>query len=218
MMEKEVLGFYITGHPLNKYKQKLDGLSVTPTTELHELQDKQDVIIGGIVREFKQIQTKRKGDLMAYLTVEDLYGTVEIIAFPDIYKESKNIISMNIPVVISGYIDKTDKGLKIVAKKITSIDDGQIIKQKTQTSHIPDSQYKSVILTMHNNTTLETLSKLDNIFLKYSGDCPVYLKIISPKQWEILLLTSRHVTPSMEMISEVENLLGKGTAILNSKS
>jgi DNA polymerase-3 subunit alpha len=216
MMEKEALGFYITGHPLNKYKQKLDKLSVTPTTELQELQDKQEVTLGGIVRGLKQIQTKKKGELMGYLTIEDLYGTAEIIAFPDIYRDIKNTISRDIPLIISGYIDRTDKGLKIIAKKITSIDEiDQTGEEKIQPE---ENKQSSVVFTIHNTISIEDLSKLKDIFLKYSGNCQVYLKIISPKQWEILLSTDRYVVPSTEMISEVENLLGKGTTIINSKS
>lgn len=211
MMEKETLGFYITGHPLNKYKDKLEELSVTPITELQELQDKEDVNIGGIIRSSKKILTK-KGDSMAYLTVEDLYGTVEVIVFPDIYTESNDTIFTDKPIIISGYIDKTDRGLKIVAKKIASIDDAGKITHNSRPA-TRNSKSKSLILTMYNNTELESLSKLDDIFLNYRGEGTVYLKIISPEQWETLLLTSRRVMPSKEMVLEIENLLGKGTAV-----
>jgi DNA polymerase-3 subunit alpha len=232
-MEKEALGFYITGHPLNEYKDKLAELSVIATTELQELNDKQEVIIGGIVRDSKQIQTK-KGDLMGYITIEDMYGNVEVIVFPDIYKDAQNTISRDNPLVISGYTDKTDKGMKIIARKIASIDDNELIEglksadksssknngsKKTKTNGLSESSdtgYKSLVLTMYNNNTKpETLPKLEEILLKYTGNCPVYLKIISPNQWETILLTECHVMPSKDMILEVEELLGEKTAILN---
>jgi hypothetical protein len=62
---------------------------------------------------------------------------------------------------------------------------------------------------MLNDTKPETLPELEKIFLKYSGDHRVYLKIISPKNWETVLSTNRHVIPSEEMLIEVEELLGK---------
>ncbi len=231
-MEKEALGFYITGHPLNKYKDKLVELGVTPITELQDLQDKQEITLGGIVRDFKQIQTK-KGDLMAYLNLEDLFGNVEIIVFPDIYKEAQDIISQDTPVVIAGYLDKTDKGLKIIAQKIASIENTNDLKNKKlmrkprhwngkqssgsgETKQVSEEpKQKSLTLTMFNDTKPETLPKLEKIFSKYSGDHRVYLKIISPKNWETILSTDRHVMPSEEMLIEVEELFGKERVILN---
>lgn len=221
MMEKEVLGFYITGHPLNRYRKRLKELSVTPTPQLQELQDKESVTVGGILRSIKRIQTKKKGDLMAYLTIEDLYGTVELIVFPDLYRESLDIIAQEAPIIVTGQIDKGDKGLKVIAKKIASIDEGEqgmssefrvqsLEKAKTQ-----DSQSRTLILTLYTGTNLENLIKLKDILLRYSGESPVYLKIISPEGWETVILTGQHVIPSEEMISEVEGLLGKGVAILS---
>lgn len=227
VMEKEALGFYITGHPLSRYKEKLEQLSVIPSYQLQEFSDKEDVIVGGIVNGVKKIQTKKTGDLMAALTLEDLYGTVEIIVFPDIYKEAVNLFSQEIPLIISGQIDKSDKGLKIIAKKIASIQDEESSelgvrssgKYKAQNSkrETRNSQYKSLTLTLYTDTNSEYLPKLKDIFLQSSNgnSIPVYLKIISQKQWEALILTSQHVIPSQEMILEIENILGKGTAVLS---
>jgi DNA polymerase-3 subunit alpha len=135
MMEKESLGFYITGHPLNKYKDKLRKFSVTPTHEIHDHPDKEDINVCGIPVKLRKIQTRRKGDLMAYLTIEDLYGTTELIVFPDIYKEFAHIISQDIPLIIQGQIDKSDKGLKVIAKKIASIDSNGIEEKKKPTEY-----------------------------------------------------------------------------------
>ncbi|MBI5097779.1 MAG: DNA polymerase III subunit alpha [Nitrospirae bacterium] len=233
MMEKEALGFYITGHPLNKYRERFAELSITPTHELQELDEKRDVNIGGLIRDLKQIQTKNKGDLMAYVTIEDLYGTIEVIVFPDVYRECQEIITQDSPVIISGYTDKTDKGLKIIARKIFLIDEDNLSKElKTGdnlqhkynrpkngpaagSGNLTSSQYKSIVLTIHNTAQPGTLPKLNEIFSKYTGDCPVYLKIVSPQNWETVLKTERHVIPSKELILEAENILGKGTATLN---
>jgi len=68
---------------------------------------------------------------------------------------------------------------------------------------------------MYSSTPPETLPKLESIFERYSGDCPVYLKIVSPRKWETLLRTGKHVMPSAELISELEGILGKKSAILN---
>ncbi|MBI5740260.1 MAG: DNA polymerase III subunit alpha [Nitrospirae bacterium] len=236
MMEKEALGFYITGHPLNKYRDKFAELSITPTHELQDMEEKSDVNIGGLVRDLKQIQTRSK-DLMAYITAEDLYGTVEVIVFPDVYRDAQDIVSQGLPVVIAGYTEKTDKGLKVVAKKIFPIDEGNLAKElktcgnsrgengrgrngrtgsRTNGGTTPASpQYKSFILTLHSAVDPEALPKLNEIFSRHAGDCPVYLKIVSPQKWETVLKTGTSVKPSPELVLEAEGLLGEGTATLN---
>ena len=233
MMEKEALGFYITGHPLNRYREKFTELSIIPTHELLEMEEKRDVNIGGLVRDLKQIQTKNKGDLMAYITLEDQYGTVEVIVFPDVYRESQNIITQDTPIIISGNTDKTDKGMKVIAKRIFSVDENDLNKElktggnsqnrnkrretgaSSGPQNLSSSQYKSLVLTMRNTARPETLPELNEVFSRYTGDCPVYLKIVSPRNWETLLKTERHVSPSKELISEMENILGEGTTTLN---
>lgn len=214
MMEKEALGFYITGHPLNRYREELERLYITPINKLREFHDKDNIIIGGIVRGIKQIQT-RKGDRMAYLTIEDLYGTAEIILFPDIYRDSDNILAMDKPIVINGTIDKTDKGLKIIARKLDIIDNAREVTKVMNGGAEKTTVKRSLTLTMYNSMEMNNLLKLKDIFIRYMGDCPVYIKVVAPGEWETLLSTEQHITPSQEMIIEVEELLGKGTAILN---
>jgi DNA polymerase-3 subunit alpha len=209
-MEKEALGFYITGHPLNKYRERFSKFSVTPVHQLTDIPDKKDVNIGGIISKIKKIQTKKKGELMAYLTLEDLYGTVEVIVFPELYENSLNIISQENPVVIHGQIERNDKGVRIIAKKINSLLED--VKPEDEQHHL-----KRLTLMINTDINPKALPKLKDILSRHSGDngIQVLLKIISPEEWETLILTDQHVTPSKEMISEVEQLLGKGTAILS---
>lgn len=241
MMEKEALGFYITGHPLNKYKEKLKQLAVTPAHEIQGLADKKTVNVVGIPVKLKKFQNK-KGELMAYLTVEDLFGTFELVIFSQVYRDSLNLISQDLPLIIAGNTDKSDKGVKIIANQIISIEEdvdtieqtlksvrpvSQMIATKPGTT-ISDSQpgftrngapeaIKNLTLTLSASTDSKHLSSLKDILLKYGGDSPVpvYMKIISPTQWETLISTGQRVTPSDEMILEIENVLGKGTVVLN---
>jgi DNA polymerase-3 subunit alpha len=217
MMEKESLGFYITGHPLNKYKEQLDELAVTPTTSLTQMSDKQNVTIGGLIREFKKKQTK-KGDIMAIMTLEDIHGTVEMIAFPDTYHESFSKLSMDTPLIINGYIDKSDKGVKVIIRNLESIENSRKPSRPNSMDKEPagaPSDNKSLVLTINKSTDINKLTELDDIFNKHSGKHSVYLKIISPNYWETLLMTNRHIKPSKDMLQEVEDLLGHGTAVLS---
>ncbi len=233
-MEKEALGFYITGHPLNAYKDKLQKLSVTETKDLEELQDRQNIILGGMVMDVKKIQTKRTGDLMAYVMIEDLFGMVEVIAFPDVYKECQDLLASDVPVLINGTIDKNDKGMKIIANKIVSIESAEDLMNYTPPSRSgkfgsgkfgygkkPMEEQSSrperkriVTLTVYNDKR-SMLPRLDEVLSKHTGDCPVFLRIVSPQNWETLLKTSREVMATPEMLSEAESLLGEGRASLS---
>ncbi len=249
MMEKDALGFYITGHPMNRYKEKLEQFSITPTHEINNHQDKDDVKVAGVPVKIKKFQNK-KGDLMAYLTIEDLYGTTELIIFADIYRESMTLISQDAPILITGQIDKSDKGSKIIARKVVSLENsGKLSENKrlkpenkkeknqenekplTSQSHNtklllkpaalgdqpPNSGVKTLTLKININSNPKDLSTIKDIVSGHIGNStiPVYLKIISPRQWETLISTGQHVTLSEEMIMKVENILGKGAVILN---
>jgi len=219
-MEKEALGFYITGHPLNNYKEEMERLGILPISSLKEQQDKGNVNIGGIVIATKEINTKR-GERMAYLTIEDLYGTVEVMVFPDIYREFEYLLSMDTPIIINGNIDKTEKGIKVIAKRMGTIDNAKdIIFQDTERTtgravRRDRGKKGSVTLTMYKTGDDNDLQKLNEVITRYSGSYPLYIKVVSEGEWEALIATQRYITPSGEMISEVEKLLGKGTVTLN---
>ncbi|HDZ84851.1 MAG TPA: DNA polymerase III subunit alpha [Nitrospirae bacterium] len=244
MMEKEALGFYISGHPLNEYKNRFIELSVTSIADLQDVYDKKDVIIGGIIRDCKRIQTK-KGDSMGYINVEDMHGNIEVVLFPEIFQEAQDLLSLETPIIISGQTDKNDKGLKVIARKIASIDNNEQIeelknfkpktrqrsnyngsnynnhknngytKQAETNDNDMTQQYKSLVLTLYNNTELETLPKIEEVFSRHTGSCPVYLKIINPDNWETIFSTNRQVLPSQDIISEIEEILGERSAVLN---
>ncbi len=223
-MEKEALGFYITGHPLNKYREQLMK-TVIPTSELSEIDDKSEVTVGGVMRGIKKVQTKNKGETMAYLTLEDLDGTVEVILFPELYKGSMDVLSGDIPVIISGTLDKTDKGCKIIARRLSAIDsNGQTgsLEQGRKRDPAASGGYrhqrpegqKTVsrvdIAVVHSATDREKLSALKAIADRYSGNCPLYIRITYPDLWEAVIATKVEIEPTSEMISDVEALLGQG--------
>ena len=85
--------------------------------------------------------------------------------------------------------------------------------ENSQSSGAP--RQLSFMLTMSSDTKPEALPELEKIFLKHGGNHRVYLKIVSPKNWETILSTDRHITPSEEMMAEVDKLLGKEKPVLS---
>ena len=82
--EKETLGFYITGHPLLRFAEKLHTVANVDTSSINDKKDRDTVAFGGVVNNIREVTTKKK-EVMAYITIEDLRGSVTVICFADLY-------------------------------------------------------------------------------------------------------------------------------------
>jgi DNA polymerase-3 subunit alpha len=198
--EKEALGFYITGHPLTKFGRQLERLETKKIAELDELAEDQEIRIAGIITSVKKIQTKSKAELMAYCTVEDPSGNIEVIIFPDLYRERIAILEKDMPVLIKGTLDKTEKGFKLVTREITRLDG-------------IDSRMGGKIeinLRLPLNDTF-SLQELHSLLLSGSrGNYPLFFRICL-KDSEALIATGLKVSHDSSLISKIEEMVGRGT-------
>lgn len=203
--EKETLGFYITGHPLAKYEMELQRLGTANTESLAELPDEKEVSLCGIITGVKNTLTK-KGDRMAYLTIEDLHGTVEVIVFPELYKSANHLFAADAPLFITGSIDKGEKGVKLKATKITPISDAK-----------NGQRSKINLVIKHPALTQNELKQIKEILLRHRGDCSVYIKLTIPNHCESVIAVdnSIRVNPTESLRSEIEGFLGKNTVSFN---
>ncbi|MBM4144925.1 MAG: DNA polymerase III subunit alpha [Nitrospira sp.] len=197
--EKESLGFYITGHPLTKYDKELEKIGTKRISELDEIPDGQEVKIGGILTTIRKIQTKSKAELMAYCTVEDPSGNVEIIIFPDLYKASMTILQKDESVLVKGTVDKTEKGLKIVSSDITLLD--------TLATRMGQKAEISLKLPLNENVRLQTLKSI--LLSDGKGRYPLYLRVFH-KNTETLITTGIKISDDRDIISKIEEIAGKG--------
>ncbi|MBI5182146.1 MAG: DNA polymerase III subunit alpha, partial [Nitrospirae bacterium] len=203
--EKDTLGFYITGHPLAKYEMELQRLGAANTESLAELPDEREVSICGIITGIKNTLTK-KGDRMAYLTIEDLHGTVEVIVFPELYKSSNHLFSADAPLFITGSMDKGEKGIKIKATRIATI------------SEANNKQLSKINIKLNSNALSQNeLRHLREILLKYRGSCAVYIRMTIPNHSESIIAVDSdiRVNPTNSLINEIEGFLGKDTVTFN---
>lgn len=129
--EKEVLGIYVSGHPLDKFEKNWRRLISNVSIDFkydeeeskHTLIDGQDVIIGGIVTE-KVVKTTRNNQNMAFVIIEDLYGLVEVIVFPKDYKENSEYLIEDEKIFIKGRVSlQEDQDAKVICSKIVKFDD-----------------------------------------------------------------------------------------------
>lgn len=117
-MEKELLGFYVSGHPLEEYRETISELSLPYISTLDQYDDGQEVGVCGIENNANVITTK-KGDRMVFLTVEDMTGSIEVVVFPPEFENIKEHLDGDDPLFIKGRIDRKDEEeIKIICKDI----------------------------------------------------------------------------------------------------
>ena len=130
--EKETLGFYITSHPLLKFASILPLVATADSGTITARGDKDAVSFGGVVSNIREVTTKRK-DVMAYVTIEDLKGSVNVIFFADVYKNYLSLLRSDEPVLVKGTIDMAEDALKVIAQEISFLKDA--VERPFETVH-----------------------------------------------------------------------------------
>ncbi|MBI5406894.1 MAG: DNA polymerase III subunit alpha [Nitrospirae bacterium] len=202
--EKETIGFYITGHPLAGYESKIRKHTAITTKVLGDLDDGKEVTICGIITDIRPALTK-KGDKMAYLRIEDLDGSVEVIVFPDLYKASSELLAEDRLVIITGTINKNDAGSKIKGGRIQDL------------LTAPETLHTQMDIRLHSlGLTAEDIKTLRGILEEHRGKCPVFLHLITnQKEYVVALDNSLRITPSDKLSASIEDRFGKHTVVFN---
>lgn len=197
--EKAMLGFYITRHPLTRFEKIIETYSTCPTTELANLRDGQEVTLGGIISKLKITTTKRTGEKMAILSLEDLNNTTEVLVFPSAFAKLSNHIRMDAIVFVKGKLSLREDEPKIMANEMIPLD--EVTEKLTKAIHI-----KMVSPGLEE----EALESLKKILTKYPGELPVYLDFLKPDKTstEVLLGNDFRVAPNEKLITDIEDLLG----------
>jgi DNA polymerase-3 subunit alpha len=117
LWEKELLGLYISGHPLDSFRHKLENREVTIKKLKETAKEKQPVVVGGIVEEVKPVMTK-SGDKMVFLKVADLTDSIEAVVFPKIFEEFQDILVPESCLVIKGTFSTRNGGMSILVDKV----------------------------------------------------------------------------------------------------
>ena len=208
--EKEMLGVYISGHPLNEVKDIILKVSTTNITEIkdssygeiEEIKDNQRVVIAGIISSITKKITKNNAT-MGFINVEDLYSSIEVIAFPRVFEKAMEFISSDVFVIIKGRVNfKEDEDPKIIADEILKL-------EKYESKDFVKSEKKLYI----------KIFKVDNfkinaiieVLKEFPGKSPV---IIYAEKERKKLELKYSVSLSDKLISELEIVTGKKTVVI----
>ncbi len=163
--EKESLGFYISGHPLGKYENIIKNFTTVNSISVHDCADKKMIRIGGTIKILKLHKTK-KGDMMAFCSIEDQSGSIEVVVFSDLYVKAHTFISDEQIVIIEAKVQKKDNITKLIGNIIVPIEDAA--KEWTN----------SILISLDTqNHSIETLEKIKSIIQMYPGDAVTCLEI-----------------------------------------
>ncbi len=199
-MEKDILGLYISGHPLEPYRPVLEKMTkLTHCAELSEAGDNRQVKVGGIITAVRKFYT-RKNKQMAFIKLEDLTGGVEIVIFPDLFEKQSVLLEEDSLVLISGRTDlKEEEEAKIIAETINPLSREQ-------------KYYQLIIGEGHDR---DLLAHLKDTLVAESGEVPVCL--FFEKDKKMLVLAEEYwIRDDPSCRRRLENLLGPG-AVLEQK-
>lgn len=196
--EKEVLGFFITGHPLQRYGEAIKRLTTCSLSELGEQRHRAEVRVCGIVSSLKETITK-KGDRMGFATVEDLTGMVEIIAFPEVYALALEHLKGEDPLLISGTIDLGEKGAKVLATEIIPMADALHRATRRVLFRFSAPGFDP-----------ERLQALRALFLRHPGQCETRLHVTIPNRSETIIRLAQEcrVAATDELLTDAKELFG----------
>ena len=207
-MEKEVSGLYLSGHPLDHYRPVIEKVSTCRISELvgenAHAYDEQNVTLVCTVVRTKTINTKA-GGMMAFITVEDLSGSMEVLAFPKVLLAASEAVHDNAVVVIKGRVSyKEDEPSKLIADSIVDVERYEPDKIKTDIKSTKNGLWLKL-----SSMRSESFEETKNLLQIFEGNFPVYMYFEDTKQ-RMLAPKRLWCTQSDLLVSELERVLGAG--------
>jgi DNA polymerase III subunit alpha len=220
--EKETLGLYWSGHPVDRYAAELKALGAHSVGELGEVPTngsrgdqwgpsgpkpiEPNASIGGIVATCRQLKT-RKGDRMAVFTLEDAQGSVEVIAFPETYQRSAALIETGTLVLVRGKLERDDESMRVLASEIVAMDS------------LCERLAREVAIRVKAPAERSVFEALGEVCSRHRGDRRISFEIELasnqvPLRVHAAVSAQVRVRPSSTFVAEVERIVGPGSVSL----
>ncbi len=200
--EKEALGFYMSGHPLERFAHELKAFGAQRIAELTAPEG--DVWTGGIVSGLRPLKT-RKGDRMAVFMLDDVAGSVEVVVFPETFGKHASLIEADAMLLVRGKFEKDDESARIVATELLPI------------AALTERTTREVVIHLSGRSQARrTMQALAELLARHRGDRKVSLELDVQGQRALRVRAdvAQRVRPSERLVTEVEQLCGAGSVEL----
>ncbi len=217
--EKEALGLYLSGHPVDRHASALRALGARTVGDLVLAEAPpaedgaptrlviEDVAVGGIVSAVRALKTK-KGDPMAVFTLEDHQGAVEVVAFPETYGRFRHLIDIGALLLVRGRFERDDDSSRFQAAELSPLETVRERLAKAVAIHLPASA-----------ASRATLEALWDLLAQHQGDRPIVLELEvahASRRFRVRadVTAQIRVRPSEQLVTAVERLCGAGSVVL----
>ena len=200
--EKEVLGVYVSGHPLDRFRTELKAFGSADTERIASVLDGREVRFGGIISTLKTMTDKR-GNQMAFATIEDFKGSIEVIIFSDCYEKGKKFLRTDNIIMVTGRVSTREgEAPKVIVNDLYPLDS------------LSDRFNCQLVLKIDGETPEKKLSAVQNALAKNEGKTPVI--IAAPRNGKVVYIKSNRfaVTPQNRLLIKLKELLGDSSVYL----
>jgi DNA polymerase III subunit alpha len=205
-LEKEVLGFYVSGHPLRQYQEALDAHGCLPVAALPDQQDGARVVLGGMLAGLKQVTT-RSGGNMAFLNLEDQTGQVEVVLFPRVLTACSRHLQPDQPLLVKGRLQNQEEEVKVLADEVLLVTSAPA-PALAAPGREPILYLKADAATDQDPVML----RLDGILRCHPGATAVKIKLELASRWiEVHQHLRVAVTPAL--LADLRSLLGTESVV-----
>ncbi len=202
--EKEILGFFITGHPLARYAGRLQELAATPIAELEGRQPGEDVCLAGIVVKVRPMRSK-KGERWAIATLEDMTGVIDLLVFPEGFVRLESRLYPDAALVVKGKLRQEESGPRIVVQDVTPLEEA-----------VPAPASRVVIRLDLSRVNQNTIEKLLGLFQGKPGRSPVAFELEQARDYRVRLEPRQplRVQADEELLAQLRALCGESAISL----
>jgi DNA polymerase-3 subunit alpha len=197
-LEKEVLGLYVSEHPLSGIRDQLRRKTDASIAELDRRRDGETITVGGIVSSLRHMTTKR-GDAMVFLRLEDVTGGVETVVFNSTYEKARELCTTDRILIVKGRVDRKEGETKLVALEVEAF---EAVPEKREVRLKIDAT----------KAAAGTIRELAALIKDFPGESPVYADLITSQGLKTYAFGPQYrVKPAPDFYAEVKMLLGESS-------
>jgi DNA polymerase-3 subunit alpha len=205
--EKEVLGFYMSGHPLDKYREDLANIGIRASSDLEGLPDGAEIQLGGMINEVK-LHTDRNGRQMAFGSIEDMNGSVELVVFPDAFERVKDKLEVDALVMLHGRLSDRNSRISVQVEQLMELDEARV--------EMADAVN---VLLAGTNLMEDKLTSLKDIAGRHLGGCSLFIHVqIDDGNRAVIRARDLKVSPTEEFLTEINDMTGARTWISSDRA